>query len=358
MGNYDQMAACVNELSGGKNVVLMDDIGLPSIYYAVNQLKCSDLVLEGGSQNIHPAFMVDGVQKKRFLYSKYQNIIKRDRAYSLAHRDPKTSLNWDAARKACENKGPGFHLSTMAERSCIALWCKRNGTMPRGNNYWGCDVDYRYEKGEPTCYEASSHESHPNEPARCFTGSGPATWGHDWTKWGIQDLNGNVWEWDAGYRIVDGEIQIIPYNNAAMGSECDMSVSSTLWKAIKADGSLVAPGTSGTLKYDWVSGKIQLTSGNVTYTTDQGNGCRYTDMTLATGLRAPEIAQMLLIYPDEPGKDYGGDYHWLNTRGERLPLCGGGWGDGAHAGVFSVSLHNPRSHVYWPIGFRSAYVEL
>ena len=29
MGNYDQMAAAVSELSGGKNVVLLDDIGMP-----------------------------------------------------------------------------------------------------------------------------------------------------------------------------------------------------------------------------------------------------------------------------------------------------------------------------------------
>lgn len=357
MGNYDQMAACVNEISGGKNVVLLDDIGIPSIYYVVNQLKNSELV-SGLSQNIHPAFMVDGVEKKRFLYSKYQNVIEKDRAYSLAHRDPKTSLNWDAARKACENKGPGFHLSTMAERSCIALWCRKNGTMPHGNNSWGKDGSFVHEKGEPTCYESSTHESHPNEPARCFTGSGPATWGHDWTKFGIQDMNGNVWEWDAGYRVVDGEIQVIPYNNAALGSECDMSASSTLWKAIKADGSLVAPGTSGTLKYDWVSNKIQLTSGSVTYTTDQGNGCQYKDITLASGLVAPEIAKTLLIYPDEPGGDYASDYHWVNTRGERLPFCGGRWGDGASAGVFSVGLNYPRSYVLWDIGFRSAYVEL
>jgi hypothetical protein len=133
-------------------------------------------------------------------------------------------------------------------------------------------------------------------------------------------LNGNVWEWNAGMRLVDGEIQIIPYNNAAMGAECDMSATSTLWKAIKADGSLVDPGTSGTLKWDWVSSQIQLTSGAITSTADSGHGAEYKSMTLASGLTAPEIAKILLLYPDEPGGDYGGDYHWFNPAGERLPL--------------------------------------
>ena len=108
-----------------------------------------------------------------------------------------------------------------------------------------------------------------------------------------------------------------------------------------------------------VSGKIQLTKGSVTYTTDQGNGCQYKDMTLASGLSAaPELAKALLLYPDEPGGDYGGDYHYVNTQGERLPLCGGRWSTGSSAGVFSVDLYYPRSYSSSSVGFRSAFVDL
>ena len=114
MGNYDQMAAAVSELSGGKNVVLLDDIGMPSIYVRIPKGKNSELV-SGLSDNVHYAFNVDSVEKAAFYYSKYQNIIVNERAYSLGHRDPANSINWDAARKACENKGAGFHLATMAE---------------------------------------------------------------------------------------------------------------------------------------------------------------------------------------------------------------------------------------------------
>ena len=72
------------------------------------------------------------------------------------------------------------------------------------------------------------------------------------------------------------------------------------------------------------------------------------------GLTAPEIAKMLLLYPDEPNGDYAGDYHWFNPVGERLPLCGGNWYNGANAGVFNLNLNNPRSNANWNIGFRSA----
>ena len=347
MANYDQFAEAVKEISSGRNIVLLDDLGIPSVYVPINKMKMSELI-SGGSENIHPAFSVDGVEKNVFYYSKYQNVIMNGRAYSLSHRDPKTYVNWDTARQACEAKGAGFHLSTMAEWAAIALWCRKNGTMPRGNNNYGSDVSATHEKGEESYKESG-------KTARCFTGSGPATWGHDWTKFGIQDMNGNVWEWNSGLRLKEGEIQIIPYNNAANG--CDQSDGSTLWKAIKNDGSIVEPGTAATLKYDYVGGKIQLTTG-ITTAADAGRGCGYSEMTLASGLTAPELAKALLIYPDEPGGDYAGDYHYMNNSGERLPVCGGSWAYGAYAGVFGVSLSIPRSNSYGYLGFRSAYVEL
>lgn len=350
MGNYDQMAAAVSELSGGKNVVLLDDIGMPSIYVRIPKGKNSELVT-GLTQNTHPAFNVNGVEKTAFYYSKYQNIIENGRAYSLAHRDPKTSVDFDTARKACEAKGAGFHLSTMAEWSYLALWSRKNKTMPRGNNSYGKDIAYSHEKGEESAKSGTT-------TTRTFTGSGPVTWNHNHQADGICDMNGNVWEWNAGMRLFNGEIQIIPYNNAALGSECDMGANSTLWKAIASDGSLVNPGTAGTLKWDWVSSQIQLTSGTPTYTKDSNVGGQYQNMTLASGLTAPEIAKMLLLYPDEPGGDYGGDYRYFNPVGERLPVCGGYYGLGSTAGVFYVYLCSLRSASGSSFGFRSAFVDL
>ena len=347
MANFDDMKLAVEALSGGKNTVLLDDRGMPSIMVAFPKFKISD-VIAGGSENIHPAFSVGGVEKDAVYVSKFQNIVMNDRAYSLPFKDPKTSVNFDQSLNYCRNKGTGWGLMPYSLWCAIALWCRKNGTMPRGNNNYGADHGYPHEKGVGTYFESG-------KTCRVATGSGPDTWNHNWMPDGISGLNGNIWEWCSGMRIVNGEIHVIPYANS-MILTTSMAAGSTEWKAIAADGSLVEPGSAGTLKWDWVSGKLQLTNGDVTYTTDQGNGCQYKDMTLVSGLAAPEIAKALLLYPDEPNGDYGGDYHWANLTGERLPRCGGSWGSPSFAGVFGVNLSNPRTSAHGGLGFRSAFV--
>lgn len=348
MPNFDDLKLSIEALSGGKNTVLFDDLGMPSVMVPFPKLKMSDLIA-GGSENIHPAFSVDGVEKSVIYVSKYQNIVLNERGYSLPMRDPRVSLNFDQAVTYCRNKGKGWSLTPYSLWSAIALWCRKNGTMPRGNNNYGADHAYGHEKGVPTYYESG-------KIARCATGSGPNTWNHNWMPDGIADLNGNVWEWCAGMRLMNGEIQIIPYANC-MAADASMGASSTLWKAIAADGTLVEPGSAGTLKYNYVSGHIQLTSGDIT-PEDTWRGDTYQNMTLDSALTVPEIAKALLIYPDEPGGDYGGDGHYMNNSGERLPICGGLWYSTSGAGVFDVDLSNPRSDSYTSIGFRSAYCEL
>lgn len=349
MGNFDDFKLSVEALTGGKNTVILDDIGMPSVM-VVWPKQTNDALFTGGSAITHPGSIVDGVEKTMYV-SKFQNMVFNNRAYSLPYKDPKASINFDTALTNCRNKGTGWGLMPFSLWAQIALWCKKNGTMPRGNNNYGSDHGYAHEKGVGMAKDDS------NRITRCATGSGPATWNHNWLPDGIADLNGNVWEWCAGLRIVNGEIQIIPYANSML-AEVSLGADSTSWKAINADGQLVDPGSANTLHYDWISSKITLTKAATTYTTDEGKGCGYKDLALSGLSTAPELAKALILYPDASGDVYGGDYRYLNLTGERLPICGGPWGSAGNAGVFYVYLGYPRSDLYDFIGFRSAYCDL
>lgn len=349
MANFDEMKFAVEALTGGKNTVLYDDMDMPSIMVRFPKQKLS-AIMNGGSDAIHPGSIVNGIEHT-MMVSKYINVVMNGLAYSLPFLDPATNLNFDAAVNYSRAKGRGWGLMPYSLWSEIALWCRKNGTMPRGNNNFSCDYSYPHERGTTTLVDGA------HGGGRTATGTGPATWNHNWLPDGIADLNGNVWEWCAGMRLKDGVIQIIPNANC-MDPEVSLSASSTYWKEINSSGVLVDQGSTDTLKWDWVSGRIQLTNGAVSYTQDAWNGIQYKDMTIASGLTAPELAKALLLYPDEPNGDYGEDYHGMNTRGERLPSCGGYWYCTSGAGVFDVDLADPRSSAAGNVGFRSAYCDL
>ena len=346
MANFDDFKLGVEVASGGTNTVVLDDIGMPSIMVILPKMKSKDL-FSGATDTTHPAWIVDGVEHDAVGFSKYANIIVNDRAYSLPLEDPRVSINWDAALAACRKKGEDWGLTPFILYSAVAQWCRVNKTIPHGNNNYGHDSAYPHEVGQPTAFESDGRV------ARTATGSGPATWYHDHTPAGIADLNGNTWDWLAGARLNNGEIQIIPYANC-MKATCDMSLNSSEWKAITVDGRLVNPGTDGTLKLDYVDGKIQLCT-KITTSEDAGKGCNFESLTKYTSIEAvPQIIRELTLFPETEG-GYDGDYFYMNNVGERFPLRGGNWNNGANAGVFYSYFGDPRSDVGSNIGFRSAY---
>ena len=356
--NFDAIKLAIEAATGGKNTVLFDDLGNPSIMVRIPKFKISD-VIQGGSNSVHPAFIVNGVEKDEIFISKYQNIVMNDRAYSLPMQDPKAYIDFDTARKACEKKGKGWHLMTNAEWAAIALWCKKNGYFPRGNNNYGSDVSYPHEKGVETY-------KYDGKTGRVGTGSGPVTWAHDGSNSGIFDLNGNVWEWVGGLRLVDGEIQVIADNNAA--SDADMTVNSSHWKAIDKSGNLVTPKSANTLKFDYTVDPGTVNAGKglpklvTTLEHQQTNDEPYAagqfeDMTADGSITPPEILKALAIYPDGTKANHG-DYIYMRNKGERLPFRGGSWDRGGYAGVFALTLDYPRSSTWNSIGFRSAFVGL
>lgn len=346
------------DASFGRNTVMFDDQSNPSVM-VIFPLQTEADLFAGGSNNPHPAFIVNGETKPEIYISKYQNFVSgagaTARALSLKHRDPGASITFDSALTACKQKGNGWHLTTNAERAAVALWCKKQGFWPRGNNSYGKDYAITSEKGIPSYFSS-------NNIGRVLTGSGPVAWSHDGSPFGIYDLNGNVYEWVGGMRLVDGEIQILVNNNAADNTKAQDAASAE-WKAILPDGTLVAPGTDSTLKYDSSGADNGSSSdvGDIRLNTVVNNALpnSYASNTFQTtiaaeGVTVPNLLKLLALFPIDA--DHGGDTHYVRNVGERLPYRGGDWYVTSGAGVFSLYLNSPRSSSGHNIGFRSAFV--
>lgn len=355
MTNFDDLKLAVEAISGGKNTVLLDDLGMPSIVVPFPKLKYSD-IMAAGTQDTLPAFIVDGVEVDVIYESKYQNIVVNDRAYSLPFKDPKVYIDFDTALTVCRNKGAGWHLHSNALWAAIQSWCYKNNTIPHGNSNYGQDYSNAYEKGVPAYINPSD-----GKIWRTATGSGPVTWYHNYDSSGIADLCGNVWEWVAGLRLVNGEIQIIPNGNS-MKLDCNMSDTSTEWKAIMPDGSLVDPGTAGTLKYDGetVSGGIRINT-QIEFTTETMSSSYATEnfgsITAADGVNIPQLLQGLGLFPISDYTYGNGTTYMRNHEAERLPVRGASFDAASRAGVAALNLNHPRSNSHYRIGFRAAFYE-
>ena len=356
MSNFD-LANLALQATCPNNELLYDDKGMPSVMVKIPKMTYAQLGL-GTSTTVHPAFIVNGVEKDAIWISKYQNVVVDGRAYSLPARDPKTVINFDAAVSACSAKGNGWHLMTKAEWGLLALWCKVNGTMPYGNNNYGKDSRETTYKAIPTYYDAG-------KIGRVATGTGPLSWSHDRTPSGIWDVNGNVWEWNGGIRLVAGEVQIIANNNAADKS-ISQGASSSAWKAINAaTGALITPDGSGTtagsVKLDYISSKFTYST-SITDKKDEGRGCAFENVTCdaTIGDAAKLLLQSLgMLKYDTVAGAYDSDYFWMNNGAtERSLFSGGYWSYGANAGVFYSNGNSARSYAYGHVGFRSAFCDL
>lgn len=349
MANFDDLQGAVAEFGAG-NKVIYDDIGMPSIMYGVPKMKYSDIIT-GGTDEVLPFWIVDGEEKNTIWVSKFPNIVESDRAYSLGMRLPKNYITFDQAVAACKNKGNGWHLNQTGIFACLNLLSQKLGTVPHGNTNYGKDYYHAYEHGiQPQ-----------GETSRTLTGSGEPTWYHNHDTSGIADLCGNVWEWTGGLRLVDGEIQIIPYGNC-MKLDCDMSATSTLWKAIMPDGTLVEPGTAGTLKIDRTSASdatLRINTSVTTQTTDSNDtNVVFKDTKAVSGVSIPKLLIALGLFPDSGVTGYGNDRFWARNNGERLPLRGSAFHNASNSGPSALALYDVRSCSGDGIGFRSAFCEL
>lgn len=359
------LSALMYQCAYPTNKLIFDDVGMPGAYVYIPKFRLCD-VLSTADTRVHPAFIKNGVEVDGFYMGKFQSHVTGGRAYSLPAQDPSVNMKLDQAVTYNRAKGGKFHEVTAAEWAAIALWCHKRGCEPYGNNNYGKDTRETLYKAVPTSYTSEGGIQ------RVATGTGPVTWSHDGTLEGIWDLSGNVWEWCTGLRLVDGELQVIPFN-AAADPACDLSSTSTTWKAIKAaatswDDLFITPDgngtTQGTVKLDW-DGTKWVYSTTVAHGENHKN-CAFSAVTAdaSIGDQVKLMLMALAILPDTGltgegiAADYDGDYFYVNnSKGERYLFCGGNWSNGTTAGVLSFNLNNTRSLSSGDIGGRSAYQE-
>ncbi|ERS88848.1 SUMF1/EgtB/PvdO family nonheme iron enzyme [Halomonas sp. PBN3] len=325
----DSLRAQVEAATGGKVTVLYDDKGFPSLMHVIPKFRYEDLGIDATfGTGVATAFIKGNTELPEIFIGQYHAQVHDGRAVSLPGRDPRASINYDSAKAACAAKGAGWHLMTMHEWAAIALWCHAQGFIPRGNTNYGRAHDATHEIGRRqdggTAGEASG-------TARILTGSGPASWRHDNSMGGIADLVGNVWEWQHGMKLVDGQIHLLEDNS--------FDEDEANWTAM---GHYISnEGGAPTLKNS--SPVVEDAGISVSQWDNLAKDAGYTES---------QLLQRLLISPADVSMQ--GSFY-VNTSGERFPIRGGGWGSGYAAGLGALDLRSARTDTISGLGFRPAF---
>ena len=246
---------------------------------------------------------------------------------------------------------------TAMEWGGIALWCQKHGCMPFGNNGMGKDVR------ETEQIAQISYSNEEKQICRVATGTGPLSWSHTGRADGLWDLNGNVWEWVGGLRLVHGEVQVLPENGAAAPNAVQ-DASSADWRAIDGrTGEYILPDGHGTtansVKLDYRDNAWCYVTGEISDALAHYRCCDFRAVKAAPSVCA-KVRMMLyalacLPFDFDEALD-GVEFYANNGAEERLPFRGGRWGQGRNAGVMKTCLDDPRTYKGDAVGFRSAYV--
>jgi hypothetical protein len=347
----DTKRKAIEAASNGKNTVLYTAKGQPC-YMVVHQRTDYAAAAAAIGMANHPAFIVGGVVKSELFLGQHIGFSNNNEMLSVPGVRPINSITHDAAIALARANGPGWHAMSNVEWSLVAHGCQLNGFSPRGNTNYGRSADLVTERGVD---DVTNRLALATGTATTWTrtGSGPTSWRHDNTAFGMADLAGDVWEWSPGMRLNAGEIQIIADNDAAIITT-DFSAGSAAWKAIDgATGALVAPGTAGTVKY------ANANSGAADYTLYRASGSSFEGMVNTTSANkvsdtAINVLKAHGLYPTSTS--LGGDGFWLDVTGERVPFRGGDLYYGLYAGVSAVFLGHPRSVSNATVGARPAFL--
>lgn len=347
----DDLRASVEAATGGQCTVLYTAKNQPTFMRIVPKFNLQDIDASLGT-GTHQAFIVNGSEVDSIMVGMYQGIRKNGELLSLPGVMASHSAAYGTFLSEARACGAGFGLTTNATYAALMLWSIKNGTEPRGNTNWGRSHLMTHETG---VRQDGISPGTASGYGATITGSGPASWRHDGTPSGIADLVGNLWEFSPGMRLVDGEIQVITNNDAAILADFGDSAP---WKAILQDGSLVNPGTADTIKYDaqdviQIDTKVDSMLGTAGSDESAASASEaFMSVNAAAGVSIPAIMKSLLLAPSLTA----GGTLYLRNYGKRYPLRGGSFANAGLAGPGALDLYRPASYASSIFGARPAKV--
>lgn len=283
--------------TGGACTIERTASGQPS-YMFVSARQTWDELMPGGElgTGVHEAFVENGVEKSELLTGMFMASQVNGELVSQPRATGRRSIDWGQAVSLAQ--ASGFSLMSNWEWSFLSFWCMANGFEPRGNTDYGKSHSHPWERG--------AYDDDSVSEEYTLLGSGPNTWRHNGAANGIADLVGNRWEWQWGFKMVDGRILMAPDN----------------------DKSLVESG--------WVDTGWDMPDNTAWASAD------------AAG--APQSIKRALIMPN--GVADPGGYLYTNLEGERFPVRGGNRDLGAYAGLGALHSGNARSNSHTNVGLR------
>ena len=343
----------IEAASAGRNSVFWDNQGNPNVMVWINKFNCEDInqaILDKWGidcqlgTGTHPAFIKQGQEMRGFWYGKYQASESVAGGCSVVEgATPLVNINFDDAKALCQSKGENWHMASNSEWAAVAYLSLAHGQVLRGNTDRGRAHDAKNESGRRVDNLAPGDSSSAGFTG---TGTGPNTWSHDGTAFGVFDLVGNVWEWVDQLKIQDGQIICPDENND--------EISEYAWQRHNVYYDVDNP----------TDRNITLNNELVNILGDVGQNHNLGPSAITpfnAVLKSPsytpnELMRQLAL---ECPADLLGLTGKLLTRnfGERLPFRGGAYFMGDSAGLAAMNLHYNRSSVLSSVGFRPALFE-